>query len=83
MPKQKKEKTLLQIAKDHYLAWCEAEIAVANGQEYTIGSRRLRRADLSDILAQIKYWRSRIDAEEAAENGRSRGRVYRVIPRDI
>ena len=40
--------------------WMSAEDAVATGQEYAIGSRRLRRADLSDIRAQIVYWEGRV-----------------------
>ena len=71
----------LKIAKEHYKVWCEAELAVASGQEYEIGSRRLRRADLDMILNQIKYWRGMIDEEEAKENGSGRGRAYRGIAR--
>ena len=75
------ETEYLKTAKEHYRVWCEAELAVAGGQEYEIGSRRLRRADLDMILAQIKYWRGMIDKEEAKSTGSGRGRVYSGIVR--
>lgn len=75
------ETEYLKIAKEHYRVWCEAELAVAGGQEYEIGSRRLRRADLDMILDQIKYWRGQIDEEEAKSAGGGRGRAYRGLAR--
>lgn len=76
--------TYLEIAREHYNAWLAAELAVANGQEYTIGSRQLRRADLAAIREQIKYWRGEVLKAEAQEQGKgSRGRIYRIVPRDV
>ena len=37
-------------------AWTAADIAVATGQSYTIGSRTLTRADADTITAKINYW---------------------------
>jgi hypothetical protein len=41
-------------------AWLAASIAIASGQEYEIdtgaGRRKLRRADLNAVQAQIKFW---------------------------
>ncbi len=74
----------LETARKHLDAWLEAELAVINGQEYTIGSRTLRRANLADIQAQIKFWKSEVQKAEAAESGKGgRGRIYRVVPRDV
>ena len=50
--------------------WLEAEKAVATGQSYQIGTRRLTRASLSDITERIRYWRTEL---ERLENGRCRG----------
>lgn len=76
-------KTYLQIAREHYEAWLKAELAVCDGQEYEIGSRKLTRASLADIRAQIKYWKGEVIKAEAAAAGAGRGRVYRAVPRDL
>ena len=60
--------------------WLDAERAVATGQEYTIGNRHLKRADLSDITDRIRFWRAECARLEA---GRGTGmRVLRAVPRD-
>lgn len=60
--------------------WLEAEKAVATGQSYQIGTRRLTRASLSDITERIRYWRTEL---ERLENGRGAGAsVFRAVPRD-
>ena len=60
--------------------WLEAEKAVATGQSYQIGTRRLTRASLSDITERIRHWRTEL---ERLENGRGAGaRVFRAVPRD-
>ena len=68
----------LHNAREMLKGWMLAEMAVMSGQDYTIGSRRLRRADLIDIGQRIKYWKAEVDRLE----GRSRIRVQQVIPRD-
>lgn len=40
--------------------WLDAEDRVAQGQEYSIGSRRLRRADLAEIREQVKFWDGKV-----------------------
>lgn len=67
----------------HYDLWLEAEIAVASSQSYTIGSRSLTRADLSDIRKQQEYWRREIDKLEAIDKYGGRNRTYIAVPRDI
>lgn len=60
--------------------WLAAEVAVAGGQEYRIGTRSLRRVDLKDIRGQILFWKRELDK---LENGRRGGvRVQRFVPRD-
>jgi hypothetical protein len=44
------------IAQTHLDAWLEADLAVAQGQSYTIGDRSLTRANAPFIREQIAYW---------------------------
>lgn len=48
------------------------------GQEYRMGTRLLRRADLRAIRESIKYWQAEVDRLA----GRSKIRMQQVIPRD-
>jgi hypothetical protein len=54
-----------------YLA---AESAVLSGQDYSIGSRRLRRADLPEIRAGRKEWEAKVNALEDGGTGGMRVR---------
>ena len=72
-----------EICEKHLDAWLEAEIAVTNGQNYTIGSRSLTRASLSEIRNTIKYWESKLAEVNNIEKNKGRARVIRVIPRDL
>lgn len=68
-------------AKANLQIWLDAQKAVATGQSYTIGSRKLTRASLDEILKMIRYWLNIIDELEA---GAGRGaRVMRGVPRDL
>jgi len=66
-------------AKEHLQAWLEADLALATGKEYTIGNRRLTRANVQEVKDRINFWRN----EVARLENRPRRRAYRVIPRDI
>ncbi|MCM3567861.1 DUF6148 family protein [Neobacillus mesonae] len=68
----------LDRAKTHLEAWLEAELAVTTGQSYSLGSRSLTRANLSEIRKQIQFWRNQV----SKLSGKSR-RVVRVVPRDF
>ena len=46
----------LKTAQKHLDAWLEAEMAVTNAQSYTIGSRTLTKANLTEIRNSIEYW---------------------------
>ena len=58
----------------------EAEEAVLLNQEYTIGTKSLKRADLSTIRAAIKDLEKQIETLEANDGKNKAGRF---IPRDI
>lgn len=80
--KRKELKEYLDTAKNKLNDWINAESAVMNGQSYTIASRQLTRASLSQIREQIKFWKGEITKTENALKG-GRGRVYRFLPRDL
>lgn len=62
----------------HLEAWLDAELAVSAGQSYSVGSRQLTRANLSEIRKQITYWRGEISSLSG-----TRRRVRRYLPRDL
>lgn len=60
--------TTAQAQLDAYLA---AETAILNGQEYVIGTRRLKRADLASVQAGITLWNQRVqDLDSRQRRGR-------------
>lgn len=60
-------------------AWIAADLAVANGQSYTIGGRSLTRANAAEITEKIKFYSGLV-----AELGRGGSMtVRRAIPRDL
>lgn len=76
-------KTRLEIAKKHLDAWLAAELEVTTHQSYTIGSRSLTKANLSEIRKQIEYWQNEVDRLENIEKRGGRNRVFRAVPRDL
>ncbi|MFY8148339.1 MAG: DUF6148 family protein [Prochlorococcaceae cyanobacterium] len=64
--------TTAQAQLDAYLA---AETAILSGQEYSIGTRRLKRADLAMVQAGITLWNQRVQDLTARQR---RGRY--VVP---
>ena len=62
--------------------WMEAEEKIASGQGYSIGDRRLTRADLYTVRGEIEYWDNKEKELEVAEL-RGRNRMYRFVLRDI
>lgn len=57
----------------------KAEEAILTGQEYTIGSKKLRRADLSDVQAMI----SKLEKDVKALDSGGKNRAVRAVPLDI
>ncbi len=70
-------------AQERLKAYYAAELAVLTGQEYSIGSRKLVRADLSEIRKSIKEIENLVDELKSAENGTGLRRSFRVTPRDL
>ena len=62
--------------------WMEAEEKIASGQGYSIGDRRLTRADLYTVRGEIEYWDNKVKELEVEEL-RGRNRMYRFVLRDI
>lgn len=56
-------------------AWLAASAAVATGQEYVIGDRRLKRADAGQIQQQIQYWNGQVQQLSARASGYGRTRT--------
>lgn len=66
-------------AKARLQMWLEAETAVATGQSYQMGSRKLERANLYQIREQIKMWRGEVERLER----NNRRKTFRITLRDI
>ena len=77
------QKTRLDIAKKHLDAWLTAELEVTTHQSYTIGSRSLTKANLSEIRKEIDYWKNEVARLENIGKRGGRNRVFRAIPRDL
>ncbi len=74
----KKKKQKLQNRLELYY---ECEEQVLAGQSFTIGSRSLTRANLSEVTDMIKKLEDEIAAIDA--NGTTKRKVARIIPRDV
>lgn len=70
--------TALEEARIHLEAWKAADLAVASGKSYRIGSRQLQRADVSEIRGQINYWQKKVNKL----SGVTRRKVYYGVPVD-
>ncbi len=73
----------LETAQKHLDAWLEAEMTVTTGQSYTIGSRNLTRANLTEIRNAIDYWNKKVIALDNAQKSGGTSRVRRVVIRDL
>ena len=73
----------LKVAEKHLEEWLKAELVVTTGQSYTIGSRVMTRANLTEIRNAITYWDNKVKRLENIQKNRGRNRVRRVVPRDL
>lgn len=73
----------LETAQQHLDAWLEAELTVTTGQSYTIGSRVLTRANLTEIRNAIDYWNKKVIVLNNMKKAGGRNKVRRVVPRDL
>ncbi len=76
----KLQKERLERYKKRLEMYYRAEEAVLLNQEYTIGTKSLKRADLSTIRAAIKDLEGQITSLEIMDGKNKAGRF---IPRDI
>lgn len=74
-----KEESRLERTKRRLELYYKAEEAILSGQEYSIGTRKLRRADLGDVQAMIKT----LEKEAASLRQGGKNRVARAVPLDI
>jgi hypothetical protein len=74
----------LDTLKARLAQYIECETTILGGaQEYSIGSRRLTRANLKEIADMIQYLEREVANEESKTAGKGRNRVFGVIPRDF
>ena len=73
-------KKRLERYKKRLEMYYEAEEAVLLNQEYTIGTKSLKRADLSTIRAAIKDLEKQVESLDTAGGKNKAGRF---IPRDL
>lgn len=64
----------LEVLKSRLDLYLEAERKILSGQEYTIGSRRLVRADLHEVRAVIENLSDQIESMESPQ-----GRIVPVV----
>ncbi|WFR55367.1 DUF6148 family protein [Anaerocolumna sp. AGMB13025] len=69
----------LSIAKDRLTAYLKAEETILINQEYWMGSKRFRRADLEDVQSKIKELQNEIARLEAG----GKNKMVRVVPIDL
>lgn len=73
----------LKVAQKKLNLWLEAQDIIATGQSYTIGSRTMTRANLTEVRNMIEYWNDWVTKLENAKKTGGRNRVQRVVPRDL
>lgn len=73
----------LEVAQKHLEEWLEAELSVTTGQSYTLGSRTLTRANLTEIRNSIDYWNKKVIALDNIKKAGGRNKIKRVVPRDL
>ena len=55
----------------------------ATGQSYTIGSRTLTRANLTEVRNAIEYWNGKVQKLENVQRKGGRNRIKRGVIRDV
>lgn len=69
----------LERTKRRLELYYKAEEAILTGQEYTIGTKRLRRADLEDVQTMIQTLENEVKSLQIG----GKNRALRGIPLDI
>lgn len=73
----------LEIAEKKLNLWLEAQDMIATGQSYTIGSRTMTRANLTEVRNMIAYWNDWVIKLENGKKHGGRNRINTVVPRDV
>lgn len=73
----------LETAQKHLDAWLKAELTVTTGQSYTIGSRTLTRANITEIRNMIDYWDGKVKKLDTLQKRGGRNRIKRGVIRDL
>ena len=68
-------------ARQHLDAWLAADLALATGKEYRMGTRTLTRSNAAEVKERIAFWAREVTSIGTGVNGR-RKRSRRVIPID-
>jgi hypothetical protein len=77
------ENERLAKSKERLSAYYRAELAVLDGQSYSIGTRTLTRANLAWIKTQIDNLEKQVEELKAMSQGKGRRKSFRVTPRDL
>lgn len=67
----------LAIATARLEDYLDAELKILSGQEKTIGTRTLKRADLGEVRDGIEMWSRKVQDLSNRANGRGRGVTLR------
>ena len=74
----------LERKKKRLEMYYQAEEAIIGGaQSYSLGSRNLTRANLSEIRKMIDQLEDEVERLEAAVSGRKPRKAFAVVPRDF
>jgi hypothetical protein len=63
----------LEQAEKRLQQYLDAEEKVLNGQSYSIGERKMTRADLAEIRQGIQYWENKVARLSRGGGARVRG----------
>ena len=69
----------LEKTKNRLELYYKAEEAILTGQEYTIGTKRLKRADLAEVQSMI----AKLEKEVKSLQSGGKNKALRGIPLDI
>lgn len=69
----------LERTRNRLELYYKAEEAILTGQEYSIGTRKLRRADLADVQSMIRSLQNEVKSLETG----GKNKVVRAVPLDI
>ena len=70
----------VEECRKHLQSWLDADLALATGKSYQMGTQNLTRANAAEVKERIEYWKKNL---ELAQNGGRKRKIYGVIPRDI